>query len=164
MPEYNANGRRTELVRGIVIEKGIKTPMHCYLQSCLFRLVLAAAAGGSTVFQHDPITLTDSEPEPDISVVAGTLDDFWDAHPTTALLAVEIADTTVELDRAKVELYAEAGVAECWLVLVQEQAVEVLTEPRDGIYVQRRLYTSEMTLVSTVLPTLRVELDSLFKR
>ncbi len=164
MPEYNANGRRTELVRGIVIEKVIKTPMHCYLQHRLFRLLSSAATDGLLVFQHDPITLVDSEPEPDVSVVKGTMADFENAHPHTALLTVEVADTTVELDRAKVGLYAEAGVSECWLVLVQERVIEVFTEPRDGAYAQRRIYTSGTTLVLGALPTLRVELDALFAR
>ena len=78
--------------------------------------------------------MSDSEPEPDLSVVNGRLEDFRDAHPTTALLAVEVADVTIELDRAKAELYAEANIPEFWLVLAEEKMVEVHTHPRNGEY------------------------------
>jgi Putative restriction endonuclease len=41
-----------------------------------------------------PLALSeDSEPEPDIAVVSGTIRDYRDSHPTTALLTVEIVDS-----------------------------------------------------------------------
>ena len=47
-----------------------------------------------------PVALSDdSEPEPDVAVVPGSLHDYRDAHPTTAALIVEVADSTVEFDR-----------------------------------------------------------------
>ena len=57
-----------------------------------------------------PLDLEDgsSDPEPDMSVVAGTPDDFR-AHPATALLAVEVADSSLSLDRKKAAYYAAAA-------------------------------------------------------
>ena len=31
LDEYNENGKRTELIRGILIEKASKTPVHCFI-------------------------------------------------------------------------------------------------------------------------------------
>src|SRR6266511_3825783 len=115
--EFNGNGRRTELVRGIVIEKMSKSPLHRILASRLYNLLLARLPDGLSVWKEEPLTLVDSEPEPDISVVRGEEADFRDAHPTTAELVVEIAVTSAALDRANVSLYAEAGVKEYWIVL-----------------------------------------------
>lgn len=72
----------------------------------------------------------DSEPEPDVAVVVGTPRDYLKAHPTTALLVIEIADTTVEKDRdRKRPLYAQAGIPEYWIVNLEERCLEVYRDP-----------------------------------
>ena len=49
----------------------------------------------------------DSEPEPDLAIIEGQPRDFTDAHPTTALLVVEVADASLPFDRStKQALYA----------------------------------------------------------
>ena len=164
MPEYNARGVRTELIRGIVIEKVGKTPLQCYLLNRLRRMVTDAVGERLLVSQWEPITMHDSEPEPDLSVVDGQIEDFCDAHPTTALLAVEVADTTVELDRAKAELYAEAGISEFWLVLAQSQEIERHVQPAGDQYMDRRTYLRHERLISSVVPELCIDLAALFAR
>jgi Uma2 family endonuclease len=163
--EFNENGRRTELVRGFVIEKMSKSPLHTNLLRRLVEIVRAAVATqlGLLVLKEDPLTLADSEPEPDISVVVGNEEDYAHAHPTTALLTVEISITTLELDRAKTALYAEAGVMEYWLVLPERGEIEAHTEPRDGVYRSVRVYATGETLRSTALPQLEVSLAGLFR-
>src|SRR5262247_2630166 len=88
LDEFNENGRRTELIRGIVIEKMSKSPLHRTVASLLYRLVLAQLPQGFSAWKEEPLTFVDSEPEPDISVVHGSDRDFTDAHPTTAELVV----------------------------------------------------------------------------
>ena len=68
------------------------------------RKLLMAGRGG--------LNLTHSEPQPDVAVFAGQLRSYAD-HPTTALLVVEVSDTTLSDDlTTKAELYATAGIAE----------------------------------------------------
>src|SRR2546428_46999 len=71
LDEFNEDGRRTELIRGIVIEKMSKSPLHSTIVSLLYRLLLARAPQGCTVRQEQPLTFADSEPEPDGSVPCG---------------------------------------------------------------------------------------------
>ncbi len=65
-------------------------------------------------------------------------DDFYrGAHPGPAdvLLVVEVADTTVETDRAvKFPLYARAGIPEAWLVNLPDETVEVYAAPPNDFY------------------------------
>src|SRR5262245_16848894 len=89
--EYNERGKRTELIRGIVIEKMSKSPLHRAIVSLLYRLFLTRLPAGFMVWQEQPLTFVDSEPEPDISVVRGRERDFLKAHPSTAELVVENA-------------------------------------------------------------------------
>src|SRR3954469_4251676 len=88
-PEFNQNGRRTELIRGVVLEKMPKTPLHAVLANLLYDRLLVSLPEGLSVRQDQPLTLRDSEPEPDIAVVLGPATDYWEQHPSTALLLIE---------------------------------------------------------------------------
>src|SRR5262249_28514161 len=58
-----------------------------------------------------------SEPEPDLAVLPGTVEDFEGEHPATALLVVEVAESSLSFDRKrKGGLYARAGITEYWIV------------------------------------------------
>ena len=107
--------------------------------------------------------LADSVVLPDLAIVTGSSRDYRQSHPATALLVIEIAVTTLGLDREKAALYAEAGVAEYWLVAAGRKTVEVYTRPSGDQYAQRRVYARGEAVVSTTLPALRVEVSSLFE-
>ena len=82
---------------------------------------LAASLGralppGFEVRTHSPLAVSDdSEPEPDVAVVSAG--DYSTRHPQTALLVIEVADSSLQKDRrVKAALYAAAGIPEFWLV------------------------------------------------
>jgi Uma2 family endonuclease len=78
-----------------------------------------------------PLALgADSEPEPDLAVVEGAIDDFATAHPETAVLVIEVAEASLDFDRTvKGSLYARAGIPEYWIVNLQDRVLEVHREP-----------------------------------
>jgi Uma2 family endonuclease len=72
----------------------------------------------------------DSEPEPDLAVVVGSPREYVAEHPRTASLVVEIADSTLERDRAyKAPIYARAGIPEYWIVNLAERCLEIYRNP-----------------------------------
>jgi Uma2 family endonuclease len=79
-------------------------------------------------------------------------------------LVVEVCVTSEELDRVKLGVYADAGVAEAWLVLAAERAVERHTNPQDGAYrsVERAVWPGAVP--STVFPAVTLPTDGLFPR
>jgi Uma2 family endonuclease len=153
---------RTELLRGVLLEKMSKSPLHVALVVKLVQLVVAAIRPDQCVRKEDPLTLADSEPEPDIAVVAGAPEDYRSAHPRTALFVIEVAISTEEVDREKASVYAEAGVAEYWLVLPAVGLVEVHTQPAGSAYAQKHIARRGDILASSALPELQVELEKLF--
>jgi Uma2 family endonuclease len=118
LDEFNENGHRTELIRGIVIQKLSKSPLHRTVSSILYESLLAQLPQGYTVWKEEPITLADSEPEPDVSVTRGGKRGFASAHPATAELAVAVSSAA--LDRENASLCAEGVVKEYWIVLGPE--------------------------------------------
>lgn len=161
-PELNENGRRTELIRGIVIEKRPKSPVHASIAKLLYDWFNATTPAGISVRQDQPLTFRDSEPEPDIAIVRGSVRDFWTSHPSTASLVVEIAISTATFDREKASLYAEAGVEEYWIVLPVEQQVEVYRRPEAGLYRERVVVEGGAVLTCVNLPSICLPLAELF--
>ena len=162
LDEFNENGRRTELIRGFVIEKMSKSPLHRSLAKRLYDRITRILPEGFLVFQQAPLTLADSEPEPDISVVRGAESDFLAAHPTTAEWVIEVAVSSPTLDRENASLYAEAKVKEYWIVLGSSRQVEVYRQPESGRYRQKRVFGPDETLDCSGVPAVRIRVADLF--
>ena len=161
-PERNANGRRTELIRGIVIEKMSKSALHSALSTRLYRHVLASLPEGFCALKEEPLTLADSEPEPDVSVPRGTWSDFEKRHASTAELVVEVAVSSVADDRELASLYAEANVSEYWIIVAGTRSIEAYRRPEGGRYREMRVYGEGEELVAANVPGLRVGIAELF--
>jgi Uma2 family endonuclease len=84
------------------------------------------------VESQEPITMEDSEPEPDVSVIRGSADSYPHAHPGPGdvTLVVEVADATLDRDRGwKKRLYARVRIPVYWIVNLLDRCVEVYTGP-----------------------------------
>ncbi len=160
--EFNEHGRPTELIRGIIIEKISKSPLHSTVASLLYKLILARLPAGYSVWKKEPLSLADSEPEPDISVTRGSESDFTSAHPTTAELVVEVAVSSPALDRENASLYAEAGVKEYWIVLGTERRVEVYRRAENGRYQETCAFEAQDIIECSSVPALRLTVSELF--
>ena len=124
-------GERLELLDGVLLVREPQGSSHAAIVAQI-GLVLAAAFGaGWHPRLHAPLALDDdSEPEPDVAMVTGSPRDHVRAHPTTAALVVEVADSSLRLDRRlKAGLYARAGLPEYWIVNLVEGTIEVHRQP-----------------------------------
>jgi len=84
---------RVELIEGEIVEMSPEDPAHSVgIQLAAEALRLAFGTGFHIRVQL-PMALDDSEPEPDVAVVRGSIRDFRDSHPSTAVLIVEVADS-----------------------------------------------------------------------
>jgi Uma2 family endonuclease len=113
-------------------------------------------SAGLVVRQEQPLTTDSSEPEPDLSVVRGSADDYREQHPRTAELVIEVAVNTEEIDLGKAALYAEAAVTEYWLVEPRTRRITVFRSPGDRSYAQSTVYEGAQTVTCAALPTFEV--------
>jgi Uma2 family endonuclease len=154
---------KTELLHGLVYHKMSKSPLHRLLVLRLLQLLQACLPPRHFLQSEQPLTFSDSEPEPDVSIVKGSVEDFPESHPTTAELVVEVCVTSHDYDREKLSAYAAAGVKEAWLVLGPEHQVEVFRRPEAGRYAESQVLTPDSILASTTLPGITVPLSELFR-
>jgi len=72
-----------------------------------------------------------NDPGPDLAVVTGSIRDYATKTPPTAVMVVEVSDTTLQLDTTtKAELYATAGVPEYWVIDLVNQQLLVFRDPQ----------------------------------
>lgn len=152
---------RAELIRGVIIEKMSKSFLHTRLADVLVELLRNAVGGLFWVRQEAPLTFKDSEPEPDISIVEGRRDDYQ-AHPVTARLVVEVSVSSLQVDREMASVYAEAEVAEYWIVNATERCLEVYRDPVEGRYQSQQRVTESEVLECGVLSGVSVKVAELF--
>lgn len=125
-------GRRVELIQGNLIEMAPEGPMHSAKTSSGSEYLRERTRGLAIVREAHPITLSDSEPEPDIALVRGTYTDYQEHHPypEDIFLLVEISKSTLAYDLSqKKQTYAEAGIPEYWVLDVEKLEVHVFQHP-----------------------------------
>ena len=125
---------RLELIDGLLLVREPQGSPHATGVTLALQALQAAFGAGWIVRPQLPIALDDdSEPEPDLVVVPGHARDFSRAHPSSVALIVEVADTSLAFDRGdKAGLYARVGVADYWIVNLNDRMVEVHRNPRPG--------------------------------
>jgi Uma2 family endonuclease len=132
---YFRPDERVELVDGIIYEMSPQKSWHVTAIQALQEHVGAAFKEGFHPRIQMPLALSlDSEPEPDIAFVRGHWREYRDFHPSTAVLVVEVADTTLLHDREKGAVYAQAGIPDYWILNRDGACLEVYREPRNRTY------------------------------
>jgi Uma2 family endonuclease len=140
---------RVELLEGWVLSKMTHNPPHDSTVWLVQTALLPRLPSGWILRTQSAVTLSDSEPEPDVVVAEGPGTRYASAHPKPRDLAlvVEVADTSLAEDRQlKGRAYARARIPIYWIVNILERQVEVYTGPRAGkapAYRQRQDYGQE---------------------
>jgi Uma2 family endonuclease len=148
---------KVELVEGLIVEMAAFGVPHRYAVDESYLAITKLLPAGWKSFVQQPITLAESELEPDVSVVRGTGADYKDHHPRPSEigLLIEVADTSLEFDRVtKGRLYAAARIAEYWIVNLNERQIEVYQEPQGEA--REAAYRSLTTFSATEKVPLRV--------
>lgn len=132
--------KNTELIYGVVVYKMTISPAHSRIVTKLGHILNQLFLEGFVVRQEKPISIQNSEPEPDISIVQGTYDDFGDKHPDTAALVIEVAYSSLEDDLIKADIYASDLIPVYWILDIQNKKTHVFQDPENGKYNIHTIY------------------------
>jgi len=159
---------RVELLDGRLIAMSPIGPAHLHcvnrLTKLLSRRIYADRDPVPWISIQNPIRLSDvSEPEPDVVLLSADAPQDRTPGPGDVPLVVEVADSSADYDRhVKVEAYAEAEVPVYWIVDLQQETVDVMTEPERGAYAERRRYhRGETVPLPPPVPGTPVDVDAI---
>ncbi len=142
-------GKRVELIEGqVIVMSPMGSPHATAVALAAHRLEAAFGPGYFARWQMPFVVSNTSEPEPDVALVQGSVRDYTNQHPTSAVLIVEVADTSLSYDReTKGSLYAKGGIQDYWIINLVDDQLEVYRNPvadPDALYGMR--YASSQIL------------------
>jgi Uma2 family endonuclease len=156
-------GERIELLEGALVYMSPIGTRHSSAIQKLTALLVTALGNRAAVRPQLPIAASDlSEPEPDLLVAAPG--DYDTAHPSTAYLVIEVAESSLAHDRGiKQRIYAKVGVPEYWIVDVLGRAIEVYLEPAEGNYTRMVPYPHGASITLTQFPDVVIRVADVLK-
>jgi Uma2 family endonuclease len=129
---------RVHLINGFLVEKMTHKPPHAIADELCGEALRAILPGGWSVRAGKPVRIpgSASEPEPDRSVVRGSIRDYAGRHPDPAdvALVVEVSKSSLDEDRAMAGIYGRAGIPVYWIINVRDGQVEVYSNPGPSGY------------------------------
>lgn len=156
---------RVELIRGVVRRMSPKNYAHVVAATKLHQRLVKSLAGRASVFKEDPLKLVrlDSEPEPDILAISSPRIEDYGKESSRPVLVVEVAASSLRYDlNAKAPLYAEADVAEYWVLNLVDRELVVFRSPKGGDYRERATYRSGDRVAPEAWPDVVIEVRELF--
>jgi Uma2 family endonuclease len=129
---------RVHLINGYLVEKMTHKPPHAIADELCGEALRAILPLGWSVRSGKPVRIpgSSSEPEPDRSVVRGSIRDYAGRHPDPAdvALIVEVSKSSLDEDRAMAGIYGRAGIPVYWIINVRDGQVEVYSNPGPSGY------------------------------
>ena len=152
-----------ELIEGALVRMMPRLPAHAETLYLASLALSAQLAPGWRLRTQLPLVASDrSEPEPDLAVVPDV--SYRDHHPTSALLVVEVARSSLAIDLGvKVRVYAAAGVPDYWVLDVHAGRLHAHQSPGPQGYDHVRVH--ERGVVRTAgHPSLSLDVDAVLRR
>ena len=139
------DGKPVELLEGNIVEMSPEGIEHSYTNQSVSDYLSNLLQGKAHIRDAHPITLDNSEPEPDIAVVQLPTTIYRQHHPfpQNIYLLIEVSNKTLKKDlEAKTITYARNGIPEYWVIDLKNKKLIVHTQPENEVYSQIVEYKS----------------------
>jgi Uma2 family endonuclease len=156
---------RTELIAGQIILMVAKGTPHVITLQLIASALLDQLGKTALIRTQDPIYLNNSsEPEPDLVIVKGNILDYADQHPQPAdiYLVVEVASSTLKQDcEIKDKLYAQAAIADYWVIDIPNQQVHIFRDPAPTGYTSHLILKAPQKVSPLAFPAIVLPIESI---
>ncbi len=157
---------RIELVEGVLISHSPPhNPPHAGTTGRLTRLFGERFGRRVVLWIQLPIVVANrTELEPDVSLLIDRGHFYEQTLPRVrdVYAVLEVADSSLWYDRGKkLELYAESGISEYWIVDVAKQGIQIFTQPLGRRYGSYRLALRGTSVAFTAFPDVVFAVDEL---
>ena len=156
-------GKSVELLEGAIIEMSPEGVSHRFTNHTVVKYLRSLLIDLAEVFEAHPITLDNSEPEPDITIAHLPETIYAQHHPYAQDIywLVEIADKTLTKDlEEKSMTYARNDIPEYWVIDLPHKKLWIFTNPQDGNYQNKKELTTGI-IHPIAFPHVRINCDRL---
>ena len=156
-------GKSVEFLEGEIIEVSPEGVEHHYTNSTIVKYLRSVLNNLAEIQESHPITLDNSEPEPDVAVVRLPETIYRNHHPYPQDIywLIEISNRTLKTDLNQKKLtYARNGIPEYWVIDLVNKKLIVHTQIQNDNYTQIDEYTKDI-VYSLAFPDIAIALDRL---
>lgn len=156
---------KVELLEGKIVKMSPQRPPHAATTQRACDYLKARLRDLAHVRMQLPITLSASEPKPDIAVVKIDPGAYANHHPTSSelFLLIEVAHTTLNIDRQeKAPIYAKANIVEYWILDIIERRVYTFCKPSNQSYQEKTILNQDAVLAPLAFPDIEIPCLELF--
>ena len=156
---------RLELVDGVLVQMSPINDRHVRAVNRLNTLFHEQTGRDLIISVQNPLRLgTAATPQPDVLLFRPNAEDDDLPTPANVLLVIEVSDSTLAYDRrVKLALYAQAALAEVWIVNLVDNIIEVYTAPQEGQYSGVQTLGLTDTLTPVALPHVHILVDAIIR-
>ena len=159
---------RVELLDGKIIDMSPIGPFHGDVTTYLTEFLAAAAKGRWRTRVQNPVRLDEhSEPQPDLVLAKPIANAYRRRHPQPdeVYLLIEVSDTTLAADvEEKLPAYGRAGIAEVWIVNLNDLTIEIYREPNFAGYGSKTVLRPGDQAKPLAFPDVAVDVAELLKK
>jgi Uma2 family endonuclease len=156
---------KVELIEGQIVQMAAKGTAHEATVTRTARVLRNSLGERVLIRTEAPIQLDNrSEPEPDVAAVRVDSLDYADHHPTPEeiYLVIEVADTTLAKDcGSKARAYAGAGIADYWVLDVNDRRLHVFREASQTGYQSEVVLGEDATVEPLSFPSLSLPVNQM---
>jgi len=157
---------RIELIEGDMLDMAPMGTKHSAITSRLNELFVLAVARSATVVVGGPVNLGEfSQPQPDLMLLKRRADFYSGKTPEAidVLLLIEVSDSSLSFDQGiKLDLYAQYGVAEYWVVDVEGRRVVTYREPTAKGYNRKAEFQAPDAVAPQAFPGVKIVIGEIF--
>ncbi|MEM8722143.1 MAG: Uma2 family endonuclease [Cyanobacteria bacterium P01_G01_bin.39] len=138
-------GKAVEFLEGEIIEVSPEGVEHRYTNSSIVKYLRSVLNNLAEIQESHPITLDNSEPEPDVAVVRlpETIYRTHHPYPQDIYWLIEISNRTLKIDLHQKRLtYARNGIPEYWVIDLVNKKLIVHSQIQNNDYIQVDEYTT----------------------
>lgn len=149
---------RVELINGEIYQMSPIGSRHAAIVDHLAVVLKELFERNIIVRVQNPIRIDNTnEPQPDISLLKYRSDYYSSSHPGPAdvLTIMEIAGSSLKFDQeVKAPLYATYDIQEYWIIDIENNEIQVFSNPKDGNYSEIQKYETDriISLMGKSLP------------
>lgn len=157
------NDRRLELLAGEIVEMSPESPLHYYQAQSNVDYLQSLLKNKAHVRFNGPITLLDSEPEPDLAIVKTPKTRYIDHHPNREEIfwLIEVSQSTLNYDLSdKKSTYARNNIEEYWVIDLKNSQLYVFRNPLGEDYQFESIFT-EGILIPLAFPDIEIAVNKL---
>ncbi len=156
-------GQPVELLEGEIIKMSPEGVPHTYTNRCIADYLREILPGLAYISENHPITLDNSEPEPDIAIVRLPSTIYRAHHPYAEDIywLIEVSSRTLKIDlEQKAITYARNTIPEYWVLDLVNNQLIVHRHPQGNRYSQVVNYRVGV-ISPQAFPEIKIALDQL---